>query len=785
MTPGSLSFAAKEWLWPAAGLFLAGLFFIWRSYAGTTLPTALRALCFALKAIGLALLLSILFEPTWTTTRPREGANFFAVIADNSIGLQLRDTGESKTRGEGLRDLLTSNHSSWLTHLEETYLVRRYLFDARLEGLRDFAQLNFEGRATALGGALRSAAERFQGQPLAGILLFTDGNATDLESGFTAVPGLPPVYPVVVGSDSPLSDVAVNNIGVTQTAFEDAPVTLTATVDASNFENEKVFARVILNGQTVAQQTVEAHKKVDHIPFRFQLKPDQPGISFYELKVGLEEKEGRTNAPAEATLYNNSRVIPVDRGKGKHRILYVSGRPNWEFKFMNRALAADPQVELLGLIRIARREPKFTFRGRTGESSNPLFRGFNQVSEETERYDQPVIIRVNTKDENELRGGFPKTAEDLYGYEAVILDDLEAEFFNPDQMMLVQHYVSERGGGFLMLGGADSLQDGKYLRTPIGEMLPAYLDRIGPGTTGGVFRLELTREGWLQPWIRLRTTEEEERERLSALPAFQVLNRLREVKPGASVLAIARDNLGTQYPAIAVQRFGSGRVATVALGDLWRGGLGDEKRQADLGKTWRQMLRWLSADVPKPFELTVSSPGADSDITLNVKARDKSFKPLENANVQISIRPPGSAGNTNGPTNLVTLTADASDSEPGQYRATYIPRESGGYLATAMINDVNGVKAGEAEAGWASEPLAIEFASLQPNKALLEDIARKSGGEVVAANRLDQFVQALKKKKAPVVETYSYPIWHTSAFFVLALVCFVSEWGIRRVKGLA
>src|SRR4030095_13529441 len=117
---------------------------------------------------------------------------------------------------------------------------------------------------------------------------------------------------------------------------------------------------------------------------------------------------------------------------------YVAGRPNWEFKFLNRALAEDDQIQLIGLIRIARREPKFEFRGREGESSNPLFRGFgNQSKEEIEQYDQPVLIRLETEDQFELRDGFPKTPEELFRYKAVIIDDLESEFFSSVQMTLL------------------------------------------------------------------------------------------------------------------------------------------------------------------------------------------------------------------------------------------------------------------------------------------------------------------------------------------------------------
>jgi hypothetical protein len=197
------------------------------------------------------------------------------------------------------------------------------------------------------------------------------------------------------------------------------------------------------------------------------------------------------------------------------------------------------------------------------------------------------------------------------------------------------------------------------------------------------------------------------------------------------------------------------------------------------------MLRWLISDVPRQFELRAQpSPQETSAVILEARVRDKSFAPLDNAAVRITVQPLSATGGTN-ETNRVTIQAEPSEKEPGLYRAEYVPRNPGAYRATAVINDSSGVKLGEAETGWESDPLAREFASLTPNRALLEDIAKKTGGEMVAQDKLDHFVQSLKKKKAPIVETYSYPVWHTSIVFLLALACFTAEWGIRRVKGLA
>ena len=61
-------------------------------------------------------------------------------------------------------------------------------------------------------------------------------------------------------------------------------------------------------------------------------------------------------------MVNNRQIVVVDRGQEPFRVLYVGGRPNWEFKFLNRAIEDDPQVQMVSLIRVARREPKFAFQ---------------------------------------------------------------------------------------------------------------------------------------------------------------------------------------------------------------------------------------------------------------------------------------------------------------------------------------------------------------------------------------------------------------------------------------
>ena len=214
----------------------------------------------------------------------------------------------------------------------------------------------------------------------------------------------------------------------------------------------------------------------------------------------------------------------------------------------------------------------------------------------------------------ELRDGFPKAADELYKYHAVIIDDLEASFFNPDQQALLRNFVSQRGGGLLMLGGPDSFSEGKYDKTPIGELLPVYLNRPSvPQDERGVSPGARREEGWLQPWVRVRKTEDEENKRLAGMSTFQTLSRSGEIKPGAVVLSEVQDSKGASAPALVAQSFGKGHVAALLIGDLWRWGMHRENQaEDDFDRSWRQTVRWLVGDVPSRVEVTVR-PKTDSE----------------------------------------------------------------------------------------------------------------------------------------------------------------------------
>ncbi|MEO0413466.1 MAG: hypothetical protein AAF226_00780 [Verrucomicrobiota bacterium] len=785
----SIIFGNSQWVWPCVAIGAVGLILLGLGYRRISLPSPWKAVAFGLKVLGLALLIVALLEPTRVSQVAKTQSNDVILLADNSEGLALK-TKAGKNVGEPLQRTLLSESPEvvpgWLEPVQRDFRVQRYLFGQKLRRVENFGSLDFSETGSALGSSLSSLIERYDKRPLAAIAVFTDGNATDLEKleSFIAeaseMERLPPIFPVVVGGairNKP--DLAITSLRAQQSSFEDAPLNINLEATASG-NLERTVSAIVTNqqGDEVLREALVFPKKdsIRKASVRLKVPAVASGVSFYRVAIEADGEEPLS----EVTLKNNSRQVAVDRGRGPYRVLYISGRPNWEYKFLRRALAEDAEIELVGLIRIAKREPKFEWRGRTGETGNPLFRGFaKDLPEETQAYDEPVLIRLNTADSEELRDGFPRTAEDLFTpYHAVVIDDTEAEYFSAEQQNLLESYVSKRGGTLVMLGGQESFYAGGWENTPVARALPVYVDRkIGASGPVRFATFNLSREGWLEPWLRLRDSQEEEYNRLGHMPEFFSINQVPGIKPGASVLATVTDKDQQQHPAIVAQRFGNGRSAAVTVGDFWRWGLKDETLQKDLAKMWRQLIRWSVVDSPQPLTLEVTHrhEGALPSSSIDARVVDLNFDPQDSASVSFQVRRDG-----NDPS---PVTAEPSLEAPGLFQGKFFSEEQGGYRLTATARDEQGEVISRAEAGWVHDPAAAEFRRLEPDTKVLDRLADVTGGEVLALDELSRLKGLIQQVDVPMTETKTQPLWHHFWWLLLALLCLVGEWGLRRWKG--
>ncbi|MEJ7637623.1 MAG: hypothetical protein WKF75_06430 [Singulisphaera sp.] len=401
MNVPSLILGSPQWRTGAALLMaVASLLILW-SYARARSKRSVRLACAVLKALAFGSLALILLEPLVTGTRPRRGANAFAVLVDNSRSLLIRDEGEPRSRGDWMRDRLGQG-SSWQARLGQDFDVRSYVFDSHLRSVDGFDDLDFDGTGSRLATSISALSKRFRGRPLAGVLLFSDGNRTDV--GDLDGSSLPPVYPVVPPARGVARDVGVREVSISQTNFESAQVVLRADVAAVGFSGEPIVASVIDEaGKEVERQEAKPGGDGKPLSFRFQFRPEKRGVSFYTVRAfpaAEEEKTGGGMVPSgssEQTLANNSRLVVVDQGGGPYGCS-MGGRPNWESGSSAAPCTTTSRSNSSACFGSPAASPSSTSRPPATGRPAP-FQGSTTPTRTRPRADQSVLVRLGTLDE--------------------------------------------------------------------------------------------------------------------------------------------------------------------------------------------------------------------------------------------------------------------------------------------------------------------------------------------------------------------------------------------------
>ena len=177
----------------------------------------------------------------------------------------------------------------------------------------------------------------------------------------------------------------------------------------------------------------------------------------------------------------------------------------------------------------------------------------------------------------------------------------------------------------------------------------------------------------------------------------------------------------------------------------------------------------------------VAEPAADrsqSQLTkIRVDVLDEEFKPQLNAELELKVITPSKKE--------ILIASQQDSGKVGSYIAEFSSREPGAYRIVATATSSDGELIETRETGWISDPAIDEFQLLQPNRELLQQIADKTGGELVEVAQLESFADAFDSKKVPVSETKSIPWWHRWSIFASAIGLLLAEWGTRRMWGLA
>ncbi len=742
---GRLVFEASHplvWLGAAVSVVLVttALYLRQRSRVGARTV----GLLVAFRTAAVAVILLALLRPALTISTVVPGENFLAVVIDDSRSMQLADDG-SVTRGDLALSAFTDPSSSLLSDLQERFTLRYYRFSDIVTRMDPLRPLAFQGRSTNIGSALDYVRQDMAGVPLAGVVMVTDGadNAdTTLTDPLLQLKsrGIP-VYTVGLGDERFRQDIELSRVQAPDRVLEGSAFAVDIMIKQQGYDGRTVTLVAEENGSIATTQDITFGRGRPGTTVRVNLTAGTSGPRNFRFHI--EPQQG------ERVVENNTRDLLVLVDDRRERILYFEGEPRFEVKFMRQAIADDDNLHVVVLQRTA--ENKYLRLGVDG----PL----------------------------ELSGGFPDTREELFAYRGLILGSVEASYFTHNQLQIIEEFVSQRGGGLLLLGGRHSFAEGGYAGTPLENVIPVVLGETESGTSPFMAEVQVnpTPTGRAHAAIQLGATLEESEERWGTLPMLSTINPLYQVKPGASVLLTGTPpDGGDDLVIMASQIYGRGRVVSFAVQDSWMWQMHADIPLDDMTheRLWRQVLRWLVSSVPDQIALDMSrnrfSPG--EPVTIRAEVSDSGYLGVNGARVEAVITDPTGIERS--------IPLEWSVEEDGEYRGTFVPEQMGSYHIRVDA-EYAGAPIGSDETVVVAADLSTEFFGAEMQAPLLRRIADETGGRYYTMADVGVLAEDARFTESGKTVVETFELWDMPVILIILLGLIGAEWGMRRRRGLA
>jgi len=743
-----VTFASFPPWWLAGLVGLAVVAAVWAEYRRPLAPLSAfqRSTLVAIRVIALVVLVLFLFRPIALLHPAGTREAVVPVLVDVSRSMRLTDA-EGQSRIARASSLV---QSELLPALSASYRTQLFAVGDSLAAA-DAGSLSARARRSDLAGALTRVRERFRDERVAGIVLISDGADTGSVAHAEPQPlqaDLPPVFAVGVGAAGGIRDREVVSVAAGDQRLDRASVDLQVSTASSGFGRQPFELRLLAGGQLLERRRVTPSADGSPNDERFTVFPDQQTATVYTVEIPAERDE--------PVAENNIRRVLVSPAGRKRRLLVLEGAPGFEHSFLMRAWAADPGLEVDAVVR----------KGRNASGSNTF------------------SIQAAAARTQALSEGFPARRADLYAYDAVVIANIEGDFFTRGQLAMIADFVSERGGGLLVTGG-HSLAPRGLIGTPLEALLPVELDdrRAGGLATapltsevGAPNQVVLTAEGEAHPMMRLGRSGDETRQKWTALPPLASLAELGPPRAGATVLAVSSAPGGGTRPVIVVQRYGRGRSMVFGGEASWRWRMMMASTDRSYEMFWRQASRWLAETAPDPVNLATPDAAEPGDsVEIAIDARDASFAVVPDASVTAAIVSPDGRERTL-PVRRVAESA-------GRFTSAFVPDQPGAYHVRVEATR------GRESLGTTDRWMLVgggdrEFADPRLNEAWLRRLARSTGGRYVRANDAGRVVSWLQDTARMHAEPERRDLWHQPWAIVFIILLLSAEWILRRLWGL-
>ncbi len=747
------------WPWLGGAFLLAALVLGWRFVSSERGGFSLRVrigLWLVRTLAGCLVLLAIL---DWRkeTTHTEEEMPALHVLLDDSLSMAQADSSGGQTR-----------HAAALAHLKNDLLpnwkgARRPRVGRVAEGYRDGlpAENAAQGRRSNLAVGLRETMSQYTDEPLGGVVLFTDGAASDaaeLEEviGIYREAGVP-VFPWLLGKENSPADARLLGITIRQPSPSRPDLRLEARIESPGYGGKETTLLIRQGDQELHRQLVVLEGgpqllEVDFVsPYR--------GLHFYTVEL--------VPLDGEATRANNKQTAACELRREPIRVLYMEGSVPEETDFLKDGLEADPEIEVYAM----------HFPGAS--SLQALASQARRVRGKDMRIFRDLLGRDVPSVCHTTRG-YPQTLEALLKFDVVIFSDIIKEAYSQEQLDATVAFVESFGGGFIMIGGMTSFGAGDYQKTVIDKLMPIEVaDNSDPiSLSTGV---AVTDTGLQHPVMQVgENAEETKRAWATGFPGFSGFNYVRRAKPGAFTLARTSINIQEEPSLlIAVQQIGRGRTmaftsdTTRDWGTLFQTRWGPNQRNNDhYRKFWNNTIRWLAADriARKTGGLVIEASFAQSVPDETVRIRIPAESPTSFAGLNISATLP------DGETKMLTLQWSGSQRA---WLGEIVPSSIGEWIITAEYRNSEGTPVATRIGVSVSED-TNEAVAVAANPKLMQDLANGTVGQMIDASQIGEVLDRIHARSLPLAVREWRPLWN-HWWILLPLIALISfEWLLRR-----
>jgi len=602
-------------------------------------------------------------------------------------------------------------------------------------------KINATGPQTAIGDGLRDAILRKRGQPVAGVVLITDGannaGSLPLEAAKMAQAENLPLYVYGVGITSP-RDIIVSNIFAQDVAFVRDELPVTVRVRSQGLKGQTARITLKLGEDKVDEKEVAFDEDGEQV---ISLKVTPEKIGEFDLVANIEPRGDEVVKDNNTTL---KRVRVID---GRIKVLLIDQMPRWDFKYVQTLLLRDRRVDAKFLL-------------------------FDADTEVTQIPNSPYLKT------------FPIKKEELLAYDLIIWGDVDPKRFSPQQLEWVNEFVAKFGGGFIMIAGKRHAPH-SYRKTPIENLLPVEFDQPVSSLANIAdkpVRFELTPTGKSATMLKLSDKEQENLQKWAQLPPIYWAARVSRPKPAAEVLLVDTDagraSRISKMPIIAQQQYGLGNVLYIGTDNTWR--WRRNRGVDDHARLWSQMIERMALPHllggSKRTQLNFDRDNYMAGERVTVFARlysEKSFEPVTDPSVGATFAPLDGAS-------TVTprrISLRPAPDQPGIYRGEFVAPPAGNYRFKVDTDPATPLDFTVSEA-------TIELSETALNVALLKDMATATGGAFLREEDLHKLGDTVRKNSPQKLSTFEVEFWQSPLYFLLLMTLLTAEWILRKVSQL-